>query len=33
MYLHSYRSAHGISGLAAGGAWEHSDVPLKMKIE
>jgi len=33
MYLYSYPSTHGISGLAAGGAWEQFEVRLKMTIE
>ena len=33
MYLYSYQSTHGISGLAAGGAWEQFEVRLKMTIE
>ena len=31
-YLYSYRSTHGISGLAAGGASELFKVCLKMRI-
>jgi len=30
MYLYSYQSTHGISGLPAGGAWEQFEVHLKM---
>jgi len=30
MYLYSYPSTHGISGLAAGGAWEQFEVRLKI---
>jgi len=33
MYLYSYQSTHGISGLAAGGAGEQLEVRLKMTIE
>jgi len=33
VYLYSYQSTHGISGLAAGGAWEQIEVHLKMTIE
>jgi len=33
MYLYSYPSTHGISGLAAGCAWEQFEVRLKMIIE
>jgi len=33
MYLYSYPSTHGISGLAAGGAWEQFEVCLKMTIK
>jgi len=33
MNLYSYPSTHGISGLAAGGAWERFMVRLKMTIE
>jgi len=33
MYLYSYPSTHGISGLAAGGVWEQFEVWLKMMIE
>jgi len=33
MYLYSYPSTHGISGLAVGGAWEQFEVRLKMTIE
>jgi len=33
MYPYSYPSTHGISGLAAGGAWEQFEVHLKMTIE
>jgi len=33
MYLYSYRSAHVISGLAAGGAWEQFEGRLKMTIK
>jgi len=33
MYLFSYPSTHGISGLAAGGALEQFEVRLKMTIE
>jgi len=33
MYLYSYPSTHGISGLAAGSAWEQFEVRLKMTIE
>ena len=33
MYLYSYPSTHGISGLAAGGAWEQFEVRLKMTID
>ena len=32
MYLYSYPSIHGISGLHAGGVWEEFDVHLKMTI-
>ena len=33
MYLYSYLSTHGISGLAARGDWEQLEVRLKMTIE
>ena len=33
MYLYSYPSTHGISALAAGGAWEQFEVHLKMTIQ
>jgi len=33
MYLNSNQSSHGISGLAAGCAWEQFEVGLKMSIE
>jgi len=33
MNLYSYWSTHGISGLAAGGAWEKFKVCLRMTIE
>jgi len=33
VYLYSYPSTHGISGLATGGAWEQCEVRLKMTIE
>jgi hypothetical protein len=33
MYLYSYLSTHGISGVAAGGARQKSKVRLKMTIE
>jgi len=33
MYLYSYPSTHGISGLAAGSAWEQFEVRLKMMIQ
>ena len=33
MYLYSYPSTHGISGQAAGGAWEQFKVRLKITIE
>ena len=33
IYLYSYTSTHGISGLAAGGAWEEFEMRLKMTIE
>jgi len=33
MYLYSYSSTHGISGLATGGEWEQFKVRLKMMIE
>ena len=32
MNLYSYPSTHGISRLAAGGAWEHFEVRMKMTI-
>jgi len=32
-YLYCYPSTQGISGLAAGGAWEEFKVHLKMTIE
>jgi len=33
VYVYSYSSTHGISGQAAGGAWEQFEVHLKMMIE
>jgi len=33
MYLYSYLSTHGISGLAARGDWEQFEVCLKMTIK
>jgi len=33
MYLYSYPSTHGISGLAAGGAWKQLEVCVKMTIQ
>jgi len=33
MYVYSYPSTHGISGLAAGGAWEQFEKLLRMTIE
>ena len=33
MYLYSYLSTHGISGLVARGDWEQFEVWLKMTIE
>jgi len=33
MYLYSYPSTHGISGLAPGSAWEKLEVCLKMTIK
>ena len=33
MHLYSYPSTHGISGLAADGAWEQFKVRLKIMIE
>jgi len=33
LYLDSYPSTHGISGLATGGAWEQFRVYLEMTIE
>ena len=33
IYLYSCPFTHSISGLAAGGAWEHFEVRLKITIE
>jgi len=33
MYRYSYPSTHGISALAAGGAWEQFEVHVKMTIQ
>jgi len=33
MYRYSYPSTHGITALAAGGAWEQFEVHLKMTIQ
>jgi len=33
MYLYSYPSTHGISGLDEGGAWEQFEECLKLTIE